>query len=393
MGGAAQSGLNIRLVVPLMAHGIAVQMLTGLLRVSTSYHVIELELPVFWLGAISATFALLPVFLAVVVGRFIDRGHDALCARIGSSFVAVSAVGLCFFSPTAVMILCFTALLGVGHLCLMASHQMLCVRATGEGSRDAMFGNFLIATGLGQALGPFVVGLVGGAAKVPETHPLFLVGLVMAFGALLISFAIPKAKGVARDAKEIAPIPVRELFRIPGFTISLVASVMTMTSQEITVIYLPLLGAEHSIDVSDIGLILMTRSGASVLARLFYARLVSIVGRVQLTLLSMTLAGLSYAALGFPLTTFMMYVVAGFMGMGLGIATTLSLTNVLELAPYTARATALSLRITGNRIGQVSLPFMASFLAAATGARGVFAVIGVSLIGSALSVGFVRRKR
>ena len=61
-----------------------------------------------------------------------------------------------------------------------------------------------------------------------------------------------------------------------------------------------------------------------------------------------------------------------------------------SLAPPTARATALSLRITGNRLGQVVLPFLASIVAAAAGAPGVMAVVGGSLIVSAVSVRVVR---
>ena len=55
------------------------------------------------------------------------------------------------------------------------------------------------------------------------------------------------------------------------------------------------------------------------------------------------------------------------MGFSLGIATTLSLTNVVDLASAAAMGTVMSLRITGNRIGQVAVPFIASLIAAATG--------------------------
>ena len=77
----------------------------------------------------------------------------------------------------------------------------------------------------------------------------------------------------------------------------------------------------------------------------------------------------------------------------LGIATTLSLTSIVEMVPTQARATAVSLRITGNRLGQVTLPFVASILAAATGAPGVLTVVGVSLALSAVSVHIARSGR
>ena len=88
-----------------------------------------------------------------------------------------------------------------------------------------------------------------------------------------------------------------------------------------------------------------------------------------------------------------MYADAVLMGLGLGVATTLSLTSVVDIVPVDARATALSLRITGNRIGQVTLPFVASLIAAAAGAPGVLFVIGSSLCASAVSVGASARRR
>jgi len=54
------------------------------------------------------------------------------------------------------------------------------------------------------------------------------------------------------------------------------------------------------------------------------------------------------------------------------------------LAPANVRATALSMRLTGNRIGQVVFPSAASFFAAVAGAGGVFAIIAISLVMAAI---------
>ena len=383
-------GHDWRLVAPLMIHCVFVQTLTGMLRVTTSYRVLELELPVVWLGAISAAFAILPIFLAVFVGRYIDAGHDARAAKIGSGLMLAGAIGLRYYSPAGAPLLMFTVVLGIGHLLLMASQQMLCVRAAGDGDREAMFANFLIANGIGQGLGPFVVGWIGGDAKVPETAPLFAIGLVVTALAFLISLSLPAAAPKSASGAARRPAVVGDLMRIPGFLVSLIASVITITAQDLIVIYLPLLGAERSIDVSHIGRILAVRSAAAIVSRFFYSNLIAGLGRVPLTLWSMTLSGAAYAILGVLPSLPLMYGAAVALGLGLGAASTLSLTSVLDLAPPDARATALSLRITGNRIGQVALPFLASFVAAAAGAPGVFVAVGASLVASAVSVRAVR---
>ena len=375
-----------------MAHGVLVQVTTGMVRITTSYRIVELNLDVIWYGVIPATFALFPIFLAVSVGRYIDRNHDAHAAMIGSGMMLVSVVGL-RFAESPVAILPWTALFGVGHLFLMAAHQMLCVRAAGERNRDSVFGNFLMMTGIGQGLGPFIVGWVGGAARVPDTSFLFDIGMGIAALAFVNSLCLRPARNVAVRKRDEAPMSIGKLLRIKGFVTVLTASVVTMSAQDLVVLYLPLLGVERGLGVGEVGIILTIRSIAAVVSRLGYARMVSGIGRVRLTFLSMALAGAAFVVLAMPVPVFALQVAAAVLGVGLGIATALSLTSVVELAPAEVRATALSLRITGNRIGQASMPFMGSLLAASAGASGVLVVTGIALAASGLAVQIVRSRQ
>ena len=385
----SKSGVNHALLWTLMAHGVLVQIVTGMVRITTSYRIVELNLDVIWYGIIPATFALFPIFLAVSVGRYIDRNHDAHAAMIGSGMMLVAVAGL-RFADSPLTIMPFTALFGVGHLFLMASHQMLCVRAAGEHNRDSVFGNFLMMTGIGQGLGPFIVGWVGGAARVPDTAFLFNIGVGVAAPALGVALCLPPARNVATKKRDAAPMSVGKLLRIPGFVTVLTASVVTMSAQDLVVLYLPLLGVERGLGVGEVGIILTIRSIAAVVSRIGYAQMVSIIGRVRLTFLSMALAGAAFVTLALPVPVLALQMASAVLGVGLGIATALSLTSVVELAPADVRGTALSLRITGNRIGQASMPFLGSLLAASTGASGVLAVTGLALAASGLAVQIVR---
>jgi MFS family permease len=82
----------------------------------------------------------------------------------------------------------------------------------------------------------------------------------------------------------------------------------------------------------------------------------------------------------------LMYAAVTCIGVGLGIGSTTTLSSIVDLAPPQARGTALSLRITGNRIGQVLMPFLASLIAVATGPAGIMLVIAAALTGSATAV-------
>jgi predicted MFS family arabinose efflux permease len=380
-----RGAIDWRLLGPLLVHVVLVNTAFGILRVTTSYRTIELGLPAFWLGAISASFAILPIFLAVTIGRFIDRGHDAHAAWIGSALMLLASLLLWAWPVSAGHLLVFTVLLGTGHMFLMASQQMLTVRCASPQQRETAFGHFMVAISFGQGLGPFLVGWIGGHATVPATGPLFLIGMAMAAACCVVGCTIRPAPRVAGHAAGGKTVPVAALLRLPGMFAVLLASVVTVTAGDLLVIYLPLLGAERNIDASHVGMLLLTRSIAGLIVRLFYARLVFEVGRLRLTLISTFSAAAAFVLLMVPFLP-VMYLATIAIGAGLAIASTLTISGIVAVAPPEARGTAMTLRITGNRMGLMVMPFAAGLVAAATGAVGILAIVALSLTGSAVAM-------
>src|SRR5262249_61634371 len=120
------------------------------------------------------------------------------------------------------------------------------------------------------------------------------------------------------------------------------------------------------------------------------ARLVMTCGRHPVMVACTLAAAAAFASLATPIPLAAMYVAMAVMGFSLGIATTLSVTTVVDRTPARARGTANSLRIMGNRLGQISLPFGASLVAAATGVAGIMVMIALSLAASAAAVQWSR---
>src|SRR4029077_2297625 len=171
-----------------------------------------------------------------------------------------------------------------------------------------------------------------------------------------------------------------------GLPAIFIASIVTVTAIDLLVIYMPALGAERQIDSNHIGLLLTVRSAASLVSRIFYSRMIFAFGRAPLTLVSMLVSAAAFAVLALPLSLPAIYAVMIVLGFGMGIASTLTLSGVVYLAPAEAYGTALTLRMTGNRIGQVLFPSLAGLVAAATGVAGIFLIIGVGMGVSAVSV-------
>jgi MFS family permease len=180
-------------------------------------------------------------------------------------------------------------------------------------------------------------------------------------------------------------VPLAELLRRPGMAAVLAASVVTVTASDLLVIYLPLLGAERDIEASHIGLLLTVRSIAALVARLFYARLIQAVGRLPLTHVSTLVGAAAFALMAVPSLP-VMYAASVAIGVGIGIASTLTISGMVAVAPPEARATAMTLRITGNRLGLVLMPLVAGLIAAATGVAGILLLLAGSLTACAVGM-------
>ncbi|MGA7609504.1 MAG: MFS transporter, partial [Xanthobacteraceae bacterium] len=168
--------LDFPLFITLMLHCVVVHAVISLARVTITYRTIELGLSIVWLGAIATGFSLVPIFAAVTLGRFIDRGHDCVAAWIGAGFMVLACGGLWLWPNSAIHLFVWSVILGVGQLFSMAAQQVIAVRCAGPRRREWVFGYFMVAIGVGQGLGPTVLSLFGGAA-LPPTHVLFTFAL------------------------------------------------------------------------------------------------------------------------------------------------------------------------------------------------------------------------
>jgi MFS family permease len=378
--------VDYRLLLPFLLHAILVQAVTGLTRVTTSYRAIELDFSVSWYGAISSGYALLPIFGALPLGRWIDRGNDARAIWIGSAFNLLGALGLWLAPNGPWSLLTWTVIGGVGHIFLMAGHQMFVVRCAGPKGRESVLGHYMVALAFGQMLGPIMIGWTAGAAAIPPTGQLFLIAACVSAIGMVLAFAMVPAPEARRGGAGAAPVSLRDLLRVNGLVPVILASVVTVTSIDLVLIYLPLLGAERGLSAGHVGALLTTRAIASIASRLVYARMIAMFGRASLTFGSMLAGAIGFIVMAAPVPLPVMYAAMVAMGLGLGLSIVLCLSNVVELAPVEARGTAMTMRLTGNRIGQFAIPFAAGFLGAAAGVGAILGVTAAGLLASALAV-------
>ena len=389
----AKHDYELRLMMPFLVHALIFQVVTGLTRVTASYRAIELDVSYIWYGAISSGYALLPIFLAIPLGRYIDRGNDTRAIWVGSAFQLAANAGFWMWSMEPLALTAYSVVAGIGHLFTMAGHQALTLRCAGPVSREGVFGWYMVVLSIGQMIAPALIGWMAGSARLPPTAALFAIAFVLSIATIAIAFTLRPAPAASKEERAKPTTPLGEILAVPGLIPVILASVMTVASMDLAMIYLPLLGAERHVDAGHIGMILTVRALASIFSRIFYAPALRLFGRPAVTFWSMMIAAVGYALVALPLSLPWLYVSAVLIGFGLGLAVTVCLSNVVDLAPANARGTAMTIRLTGNRIGQFIIPFAGAVIAGATGVGGVFLIIAMGLMGVGAGVRPVLRKR
>jgi MFS family permease len=92
------------------------------------------------------------------------------------------------------------------------------------------------------------------------------------------------------------------------------------------------------------------------------------------------LAAVLCAGIALPLPVWALGGVLAVLGFCLGVGQPLSMTTVVQAAPDGARSTALALRLTGNRLGQVAAPAAAGLVAGVAGVAAPFVMLGALLL-------------
>ncbi|MFE3456798.1 MFS transporter [Nocardiopsis aegyptia] len=384
--GAGAAG---RWLWPLLASVVFTHTALNIARPLISYRTIALGGDAVAVGLITAAYALLPLLIAVSVGRSTDRSRRiAWIVGVGGAILAVGCVALAATTGLVSLAVASTVV-GVGHLLCMVAGQGLIARFSPAEHLDRDFGWFTAAASLGQLAGPLISGALladssGPALLTATSTALGVAGVTAVLGAAAV-IPLLRLRSTAHAAKGTTPVvPAREILTRRRMPSALLTSLALLTAVDILTAYLPLIAESRDISPMLVGVLLSLRAGSSLLSRLCLPWLLTRWSRKALIMASTGVAGLSLALValpgGGPVTLGAVLVVGGFL---LGLGQPLTMAEVATLAPQGARGAALALRIWGNRLGQVAVPAAAAGVAGAVGAPGALLFSAVVLFAAA----------
>ncbi len=387
----ASAGAGTRWFLLLLTVATLLQAATAAVRPMTSYRALDIGMAPSTLGLVAAAFAIAPVVFALSIGRWVDRYGEFPFLLGSATVLGLSAAALTLVG-TDVALLAVVAVLGLSQLVFVVVDQTLVGNRSNPDAFDGRYGHLSFVASLGQLIGPALAGIVAGDSSTEGTSRALLLGAGLALLALpgiVLMWRRDPGPIVERGTTPSTPTPLLTMLRAPGMPAAMLASMTVLATMDLLVVYLPLLGEERGLSVAVVGALLGVRAAGSMISRFLLGRLVRWFGRDRLMIASLTIASLSVVSLAvLPLPA--MFVVIALAGLTLGVAQPVTMAWVAARASAGARATAMSVRLLGNRVGQVVIPLVAGSLAAVTGTAGVLAAAGVTV---ALSAAVVARGR
>jgi MFS family permease len=364
-----------------------------LARPVTSYRALALGADARAVGLITAAFALVPLVVAVPLGRASDHWRPGwlLTGGIALGAVACALLGLAASLPGLALA---SAALGLGHLALTLAGQSLIARQSGDALHDRDFGLYAAAASAGQLIGPALAAIALSAAG-RSLEDATTLGFLVAAG--LMTLAVPTSLGTdrlgrarrPREREEGRSLRVWELIGASGVPAGMFASLAILATVDVLTAFLPVLGTQRGIPPAVIGGLLSLRAATSILSRVLIPWMVGRLGRVRLLAASAAGSALLTAALPLAGDIAVLGALLAAAGFLLGIGQPLTMSMVVQAVPEGTRGTALAIRLTGNRFGQVATPAAAGLVAGAAGVSAAFFMLG-GLLGLA-AVAVVRR--
>jgi MFS family permease len=367
---------------------IANQASVNLLRPVVSYKALKMGVDPATLGALSAVYSFAPLLIALRIGRLVDEKGEVPFIIGGTLLMAVSGLGMSLSDSPGLMYLWYAGL-GAGQIAAVVAVQGMVARGNDETRYDARFAAFSFAASIGQGLGPAIGGVLVGSGSLPEISFALLVGAGIALLVLPMAVLIrpPDSKRASSPATSGANAPsLIAILRAPGIFRAILVSTTILSSIDILVIYMPALGEDRLWPASLVGGLLAVRAVSTMTTRIFLARLSARYGRGPLLKASMAVAAIALVLLAAIDVVPVIVVIMIAAGAGLGIGQPLTMSWVASVSAPGTRATALAVRLMGNRVGQVALPIAAGAFAAFAGAAGVIGVTGVVIAASLAAV-------
>jgi MFS family permease len=230
------------------------------------------------------------------------------------------------------------------------------LRSTGDVS--ANFGWYGVAIAVGQMIGPTLSGVI--IDNISMRLPWLIMAVMSLVMGCLLPFLISSGRWSPTEGEEprSSKVRLRDLMSVATF-IGILSSFVIIFALGARRIFYPLFLKDLGFSASVIGLMMTVRGFVAMFARMATGTVARKFGS-RIAILSICLFILAAGIGSTPLcrTAFLLVVNSVIIGVGFGMAMPLSQATVFESAPADQKGIAMGVRMTGNRLAQMSSPLL-----------------------------------
>jgi MFS family permease len=338
-------------------------------RVAVTLYALDQGASQFTIGVLMALYAVIPLLMAVHVGRLADRVGPRIPMLVGTGGVVVGLLLPVVFPGLFTLYISALVLGSTFHFFFITVQGI----AGGIGGSEHRARNFaLVGMGFSAAgfIGPFLAGLaIDHLGHLPAFWILALFPAVPTLMLLISPSFLPKAR---RPSAGAGPRRALDLWRVPGLRNTFIASGIISSAWDLFQFYLPVYGHHVGLSASAIGAILGVFALATFTIRVILPPLSRRYTEAQILTSGIFIAAAAFVL--FPLFTnaYILAAVAFLLGLGVGCGQPMSMSLIYALAPQGRAAECAGLRVTVNNLMHLVIPLFFGSLGAAFGYALVF---------------------
>lgn len=337
-------------------------------------------------GVVAASGAVLPLFLGVWTGA----SADVVGARrlaLGGGLLLSASVTLIAASSALWVLVVGAAVAGFANNVLILASQTSVAQASRTQHRDRNFGYFAFWLSVGQLVAPYLGGSVADAYSIRTA--LFgcaALTLVPASLALLLPGARARARRDSGLRLRGAYRAAWTLARRRDLRFLLSISFVIIFAWSIKSSFYPLYLQSVGLSKASIGLIFSLLGGGSMVVRPLVGAAAARFGRRRILLGAVLLANVAIGAIPFLRHFWPLAMAAIVTGMAWGFTQPLTMSLTAGRVDSHERGLALSLRMTSNRLAEVSSPMVFATLVSLAGLGSAFFMSAAALAAGLLVI-------
>src|SRR6195256_1734660 len=338
-------------------------------KVLVSLDALHLGANSFMVGVLVALYAVFPLLLAVYAGRISDRIGVRYPILLGSVGITAALSLPALHEGLFTLFLCPT-LIGLGQIFFHVSIHNAVGSPGGAAERAKNFSTFSLGASVATFIGP---SLAGFTIDTLGFRPTFVVLALISLAVVLLALAFPRLvppRGEHHDEREKRR--ALDLLKEAPLRRTLIMSGVALTGIELFSFYMPVYGQSIGLSATRIGLVLSSYAAAAFVVRLLMQKLVRRFTEAGVLTGSLFIATATYALFPFLSGIPMLVLTAFLLGLGLGSAQPLTIMLTYHHAPPGRSGEALGMRLTVNKITQISIPLVFGGIGAVFGLAPVF---------------------